>query len=251
MKKDKMRLKKWVKESVFIILVVISLSGYSQKMGNIRVLTNPSKTTIIRLDTTLLKNNTNTRVKAGETTLKIWAPKRRYYEQKITIVPDSNIFVFKVLTFSEDYIAYRYDLRKHENKQFRMRFIPIALVAGVSILGITRIHKLNNEADESYEKAVEAKDIFDNAIAISDISIGRNNFNKYSEMYNDKVRSANITKLATISLVAIGTYLSWHFIKKSNKLEKPSYESKKLLSRMSVNYYKNEGINSLILTYNF
>lgn len=248
--KDKMRFKKLLRPLVVALLIISSLNGFSQSTGNIKVITNPGSA-IIRLDTMLLKSGQLSEVKIGEYTLKMWAHKRQYFEQKILITSDTNISIVKVLKLDDDFIMYRKKLKRYGNQRFAMRFVPITVFAGLTVLGFKRLSRLNNEADIIYNSALETKESYDNALVISDIESTRRAYNRHKTNYDEKINSINLAKTTFYGTIAVGAVVSWYFIKKSGKLEKPSYENKKLLSRLQFDYQKYNDINSFSFTYNF
>jgi hypothetical protein len=233
-----------------IMFLILTTTVYSQKTGDIMVITVP-RTAIIRLDTTLLKSNLSTKVKPGDYTLKMWSPRRELFEQKVTISQDSSTRIIKTLLFDDEYLKYQKDRRKYRLKRFTSRYIPIPLFVGLSVLNFNRLGTLNKELDSHYNNTIDAHEAYSEALYLDEIEIKRNSFNYEKEEYNNTLKSVNIYKAITYGTIAIGTVVSWYLIRYSNKLVKPSYEQKTLLSKLNFNYRESYGVNSLVVTCNF
>jgi hypothetical protein len=238
-----------IKILVFIGLMMLTTIGYSQT-GTVKIITNPSKA-IIRLDTTLLKSNVPVQVKPGDYTLKMWSPKRRFYEQKLTVKSDSNIRLMKTLTFEDDYIKYENDRKRYRMKRFSARVFPITIFTGITLFNLKRVNRLSNELDLRSDRIIAAQTYYDNSIHFVGIDNARNSFNSEKAAYDSELTTLNHANIITYGTIAIGAIVSWYFIKVSNKLKEPTYEPKTLLSNLNFNYQENKGINSFILTYNF
>ncbi|PCI94933.1 MAG: hypothetical protein COB15_12835 [Flavobacteriales bacterium] len=234
---------------MFISIITNSIDSYSQD-GSVRIITNPS-TAIIRLDTILLKSNVPIKVKPGDYMLKIWAPKRRFYEQKLTIVPDSNIRIIKGLNFESEYIKYKQDRKRYRLKRFALRYIPAPIFIGLTVFNLKRQKKYSDETERYYNRAVDAQKGYNDAVYLDDIEDYRNSFTGNKEAYENSLSSLNQAKVITYGTIAVGAIVSWYFIKKSNKLVNPTYQPKTLLSNLNLNYQECNGFNSVILTYNF
>ena len=230
-------------------LMIYSAIGYSQT-SEIRIIANPSSS-IIRLDTTLLKSNVPVQVKPGEYTLKMWSPKRRYFEQIVTVSLDSNVRIMKSLVFESEYLKDQKDLKKYKLKRFTSRFLPIPIFLGISVYNFMQLNKYGNEVDDNYNGAMEAQESYNNAVYIEDITASKNSFIHYQDAYDKSRGNLNRTRIITYSTLAVGTFISWHFLRKSRKLEKPVYQEKTLLSNIQFNYIEVDGINSVVLTCNF
>lgn len=228
---------------------MLTTIGYSQT-GSVRIITNPSKA-IIRLDTILLKSNVPIQVRPGEYTLKMWSPKRRFYEQKVTVVADSNTRLIKTLTFEDDYINYENDRKRYRMKRFSARVFPITIFTGITLFNLKRANRLSHELDLRSDRIIEAQTNYDNAVHFEGIDNSRNSFNSEKAAYDSELTTLNQAKMITYGTITVGAIISWYFIKVSNKLEKPTYEPKTLLSSLNFNYQENNGVNSFILTYNF
>ncbi len=239
------------KKLILIILIILfSSKVFSQEFGQIKIVTNP-KSAIIRLDTILLKSGEVKSVPAGDFTLKMWAPKRRYYESKVKIASDSNISMIKTLTFEDDFITYQQDLKRYKMKRFASRYFPIPIFIGLSFFNFNRIGNLNDKLDERYNRVVAAKENYNNAYLIEGINSSRDNFNSEKAAYDKDLSSLNQAKVIAYGTIGVEAVVSWYLIRYSNKLKKPTYEPKSLLSNLELNYKKSNNLNSFVLTYNF
>jgi hypothetical protein len=239
-----------IKSLLVFILILNSFNSFSQKKESITVITNP-RSAVIRLDTSLLKSNVPISVLPGEYTLKMWAPNRRFYEQKLNVSSDSNIRIMKTLTFSKEYINYQKDLKKYKIKRTASRVVPIVFFTGITLFNFKRVGRLSQELDERYDRVISAQELYNSSIHFEDIDSKRDVFNSNKEAYNNEHKTLNQAEVITYGTIGVGAVISWFFIKYSNKLEKPTYQQKTLLSNLNINYGDNNGVNSFILTYNF
>ena len=222
----------------------------SQSKGQFKIITNPTKA-IIRADTMLLKSNVTYSLDTGLVQLRMWYPKRRYYEKNVRIVEDSSIVMYKTLTFEEDYINYRNDLKRYKLKRFALRYIPVPLFAIASITGFNNIKSLKEDVDYNYQTALKAEKDYYNSYFPDDIQENRNIFETSKSNYDTSLKKLNRTKLTTYGTVAAGAVISWYLIRVSNRMKEPQYKEKNLLSKIDLGYWKIGKTESFKLTYNF
>jgi len=238
-----------IKILVFIGLMMLTTIGYSQT-GTVKIITNPSKA-IIRLDTTLLKSNVPVQVKPGDYTLKMWSPKRRFYEQKLTVKSDSNIRLMKTLTFEPEYLKYQKALRKYKYKRVTRKYLPIPIFLGLSIYNFKEVSKYSSKVDENYNNAINQQESYNTARFLESIESHKVSYEGYKNAYDENRSKLNRVKFITYSTLAIGTFVSWYLLRNASKLEKPVYQEKTLLSNLEFNYIQSEGSNFVMLTFNF
>lgn len=232
------------------ILFLIHFTCFSQTNGTIKVITTP-KNAIIKVDTNKLISGTPKQLLPGNYNLKIWSPNKALFEKDIKIVSDSTTLINQKLVFNNEYLAHLRALKKYKAKRFTLRVVPSAVFLGLTIASIVNVNNKSGTVDERYNRVIRFEDTYNKSIHFDDIEANRTNFYSEKEAYDNDLKKLNQSKIIMYSTIAVSTSACWYFIRKSIKLEKPSYQDKTLLSDFNLNYYKMNGVNSFQLTYNF
>lgn len=231
-------------------LFLLHSISFGQSYGTIKVITTP-KNAIIKVDTNKLTSGAPKQLSPGNYKLKIWSSNRELFEKDINIVQDSTIIINQKLVFNNEYLSHLRALKKYKTKRFTYRVVPTAVFLGLTIVSVINVNNMSSTVDERYNRVIRFEDNYNNSIHLDDIEANRTNFYSEKEAYDNDLKKLNQSKIIMYSTVTISTAACWYFIRKSIKLEKPSYQDKTLLSNFDFNYYKVNGVNSFQLTYNF
>ncbi|PCJ86739.1 MAG: hypothetical protein COA57_05885 [Flavobacteriales bacterium] len=232
------------------LLCVIPFHLLCQETGKMIFNVKPSNA-IIRLDTMkITKLLTPVSLNAGTYTVKVWAPKMKYYEGKLKVEPNKTKVFGKSLTYCDEYRTFKKQLNSYRLKNIAFKYIPVISAVGYSTFGFLKLRKWDQEIDEYYDKASEAKNNYENAISLNEIGKHKTDFNNYKSKYEKATKNYN--NFIIYSCIGTDLIFGCFLWRKASKLKKAKYKEDPKLSQWRFNInLSSKQTGNVTIAYNF
>ncbi len=222
-------------------------AAYGQSTGELRVFASQDST-IIKLDKAKLDFNKFYTLDTGVYKIVGWAPKRELMTKTVRVKPGSITSLSFKLPYTDDYKTYRAKKVDYYLKRILLRYATPAIYLVLANNYLSNINSYSDDATDFERLALEAKSNYDQSIYPADINYHKGSFNQYKRNYNDATDyiTQNRNRLVISSAAAaVMTYFGWRF---SARLQKPTYQEERLLSKLKLTPFTSPETSGFSLT---
>lgn len=163
----------------------------------------------------------------GEYTLKSWAPKFLYTEQKVVITPETVTRVNNIVKYHPDYLTYLRNLHRYNIKEFSKNY-SIAVAGSVVFYRLASAKTMNNKIDYYYNNAISSKKKYESATTVNGAKTHKAQFTYNKAMYSKAIARKNtLTALSGVFTGVAAYFVVERMIR--GKRRKPVYNEAVML----------------------
>lgn len=231
MQKDSFLLSR--KSLILMIALLSTLHSFGQYKGKVRVFTRPDDA-IIKIDSINLKYGEFIELDTGKYTIKSWTTKRELITKPLQLDSAELITVRVDLPYSHRYKNYRYKTIVYKVSKNFLRFAPFVACSFIAMKSYKDMQTFTDDSKRFKEQSLDHQSSYENSFWESNqnyhLAKFEENLNNYNDA-NDNLNKAQSIFIISSASAVVFTYVGW---KLSNKLKKPTYEEKRLLSDLSI-----------------
>lgn len=210
-----------------------ALHSFGQYKGKVRVFTRPDDA-IIKIDSINLKYGEFIELDTGMYTIRSWTSKRELITKPLQLDSAELISVRVDLPYSQHYKNYRYKTIVYKVSKNFLRFAPFVACSFIAMKSYTNMQTFTDDSKRFKEQSFHHRSSYENSFWESNqnyhLAKFEENLNNYNDA-NDNLNKAQSIFIISSASAVVFTYVGW---KLSNKLKKPTYEEKRLLSDLSI-----------------
>ncbi|MFL5765175.1 MAG: hypothetical protein ACJ77K_14630 [Bacteroidia bacterium] len=229
------------KYSLSLLLLVSSLVAFAQvdstAKGHLLVFVEPIETTVIRVDTMLVRSSQKPlELSPGRHVVKAWAPKKQLFIDTLSLKPGQTAFVTRRLKNSPAYDHYKRQMESYRLQKFGTQILPPLITVGYSLSAYLKYKKTDKEMAEHFANAQDAQTKYETAISVANLTRYKDTYETEKENYETcRVANNKLAKQSTIIVpVAVVATAALQIL--ARRITKPVYQEEAPLLTLNAVY---------------
>ncbi len=221
-----------------------------ESSGIARVYTQPAQA-VIKVNGELVRYGEELKLDTGVHKVEAWVEGYAFMSKEFRLTAGEFKTVRVKLLPSEEFSHYRKKLKLYKTQTAMLKFLPIAAYTGYAVISLSKLQNLNDEADDNFQLATEAKSAYNNGFWLNDLEENKALYFQSKADYEKNIKELNKkrTEFAVVTGSAvIVSFLTW---KAAMKLKKPLFKAESQMHRFTCTPVLLPRNNGVHLTYEF